>query len=64
MVVAMGLGTLFGGAWIYGGVESVVIRNGEKVIVTEEHFLDYICIYYEYHGPFVRGSKPIGPIGG
>ncbi len=64
MVVAMGLGTLFGGAWIYGGVESVAIRNGEKVVVTEEHILDYICIYYEYHGPFVRGSKPIGPIGG
>lgn len=64
MVVAMGLGTLFGGAWIYGGNESVAIRNGEKVIVVEEHILDYLCIYYEYHGPFVRGEKAIGPIGG
>lgn len=64
MVVAMGLGTLFGGAWIYGGNESVATRGGEKIVIVEEHFLDYICIHYEYHGPFVRGAKPIGPIGG
>lgn len=64
MVISMGLGTLFGGAWLYGGGESVAEWNGEKIVMVEEHFLDYICIYYEYHGPFVRGSKPIGPIGG
>lgn len=64
LVIALGLGTLFGGAWLYGGGESVAEWNGEKIVMVEEHFLDYICIYYEYHGPFVRGSKPIGPIGG
>lgn len=64
ILVAMGLGTLFGGAWLYGGRESVVERNGKTVVMTEEHILDYVCIYYEYHGPFVRGSKAIGPIGG
>ena len=64
ILVAMGLGTLFGGAWLYGGRESLVERNGKTVVMTEEHVLDYVCIYYEYHGPFVRGSKAIGPIGG
>ena len=64
ILVAMGLGTLFGGAWLYGGRESVVERNGRTVVMTEEHFLDYIIIYYEYHGAFVRGAKAIGPIGG
>ena len=64
LVAAMGLGTLFGGFWLYRGEESVVQWKGKKIVMVEEHFLDYICIYYEYHGPFVRGSKPIGPIGG
>lgn len=64
LVAAMGLGTLFGGFWLYRGEESVAQWNGEKIVMVEEHFLDYVCIYYEYHGPFVRGSKPIGPIGG
>lgn len=64
ILVAMGLGTLFGGAWLYGGRESVVERNGKTVVMVEEHFLDYSSTYYEYHGPIVRGSKAIGPIGG
>lgn len=64
MLVAMGLGTFFGGAWLYSGGEFVAQWNGDKIVMVEEHFLDDVCIYYEYHGPFVRGSKPIGPIGG
>ncbi len=64
LVIAMGLGTLFGGLWLYGGEESVAEWNGKKIVMEEEHFLDYHCAYYEYHGAFVRGTKPIGPLGG
>ena len=64
LVIAMFGGTLYGGLWIYSGEESVIEYQGEKAVMCEEHFLDYICRIYEYHGPFVRGADPIGPIGG
>lgn len=60
LVISLGLGTLFGGAWLYGGSESVVQRQGKTVVSVEEHFLDDCSAYYEYHGPFVRGTKPLG----
>lgn len=64
LVIAIGGGTLYGGLWIYSGEESVIEYQGEKAVMCEEHFLDYICRIYEYHGPFVRGAEPIGPKGG
>lgn len=60
LVIALGLGTLFGGAWLYGGTETVTQRNGKTVVSVEEHFLDDCSAYYEYHGPFVRGTKSLG----
>ena len=64
MVVAMWFGTIWGGFWIGPESEAVVTYHGVKAVQMESHWLDEYIAIYEYHTPFTRGDRPIGPIGG
>ena len=64
LVIVMWFGTIWGGIWVSPAAEKVTVYRGEKVVEETSHWLDEIRVIYEYRGPFVRGTKPIGPIGG
>lgn len=64
LVIAMGVGTIWGGFWIGPATEEIKIYHGEKVVEEKYTWLDLTYTYYEYKGPFVRGDRPVGPIGG
>lgn len=64
LVIVMVFGTIWGGFWISPAREVVTVYQGAEVVEETRHWLDEVCVIYEYHGPFVRGTKPIGPIGG
>ena len=64
LMIVMGFGTIWGGLWISPATEEVTDYRGEKVIAETNSWMDYTTTIYEYHGPFIRGDNPIGPIGG
>ena len=64
LVTVMGFGTVWGGIWVSPAKEEVTVYHGTKVVEETTTWLDYVQVIYEYKGPFVRGDRPIGPIGG
>ena len=64
LAIVMWFGTIWGGIWVSPAAEKVIVYRGVKVVEETSHWLDEICVIYEYHGLFVRGDRPIGPIGG
>lgn len=64
LMIAMGCGTIWGGLWLSPVSETVIVYHRVKAVQEESNWLDYYCAIYEYHGPFVRGARAIGPIGG
>lgn len=64
LVIVMVFGTVWGGFWISPATEEVTVYHGAKVVGETSHWLDEVYVIYEYHGPFIRGDDPIGPIGG
>lgn len=64
LVFAMGFGTLMGGLWIGPSSDEVIVYNGVKAVQEESSWFDEYTAIYEYHSPFTRGTKAIGPIGG
>ena len=64
LVIVMGFGTTWGGFWVSPATEKVTDYRGVKVVEETSHWLDEVCVIYEYHGLFVRGNRAIGPIGG
>ena len=47
--------------WTFSTVEERVVTYQDQMLVEEDRgFLDHLYVYYEYHGPLVRG----GEIGG
>ena len=64
LVIVMLFGTVWGGFWVSPVTEEVTVYRDTKVVGEKTTWLDYVYVIYEYKGPFVRGDKPIGPIGG
>ena len=42
----------------------MIVYHGVKAVQEESNWLDEYTVIYEYHSPFTRGRKAIGPIGG
>lgn len=63
-VIAMGSCTLAGGFWLGPATEEVTVYHGVKAVQEDSNWLDAYTVIYEYHSPFTRGTKAIGPIGG
>ena len=64
LVFAMGFGALAGGLWIGPSSDEVIVYHGVKAVQEESGWFDEYTAIYEYHSPFTRGKKAIGPIGG
>ena len=64
LVITMGFGTIWGGLWLGPTPDEVIVYHGTKAVQEESNWLDQHCVIYEYRGPFARGTKAIGPIGG
>jgi hypothetical protein len=60
----MGSCTLAGGFWLGPATEEVTVYHGVKAVQEDSNWLDAYTVIYEYHSPFTRGTKAIGPIGG
>lgn len=64
-VIAIGSCTIVGGFWLVGPTsEEVIVYHGVKAVQEDSIWLDQHTVIYEYHSPFTRGTKAIGPIGG
>ncbi len=63
-VIAMGSCTLAGGLWLGPSSDEVIVYRGVKAVQEESSWFDEYTAIYEYHSPFTRGTKAIGPIGG
>ena len=64
LVIVMGAGTIWGGFWIEPSTETIKVYHGKKVVEEKYTWMDLTYTYYEYKGTFVRGDRPVGPIGG
>ena len=59
LISAMFSGTVMGGLWCLGPGETVGVYQGRKVVQGKWVWLDTSYDLYEYHGPLVRGARPI-----
>ena len=63
-VIAIGACTMLGALWVCTTAEEVTVYHGVKAVQEDSNWLDEYTVIYEYHTPFTRGDRPIGPIGG
>lgn len=46
--------------WTFSTVEERVVASQDRTLVEEDRgFLDPFYVYYEYHGPLVRGARSV-----
>ena len=46
--------------WTFSTVEERVVTYQDQMLVEEDRgFLDHRYVYYEYHGPLVRGARSV-----
>lgn len=46
--------------WAFSAVEERVVTSQDQMLVEEDRgFLDHLYVYYEYHGPLVRGARSV-----